>query len=240
MLLRDGSLRDQIISEIRRIATDLDGKPPGKRQFTNITGITEGKWSGVYWARWSEALAEAGFTPNVLHQRLPSVGILESIAAFCRELGRLPTASEMRLRRRHDIDFPVHSTIENHFGSKAGLAAALRSHAAQISDTRLLGMLPREILAAEPVMKAAQDGSVYLMKSGAHYKIGRSDDVERRVREIGVRQPEPLTIIHTIRTDDPSGIESYWHRRFADRRANGEWFRLTISDVKVFRRRNFQ
>lgn len=75
------------------------------------------------------------------------------------------------------------------------------------------------------------------MKSGRHYKIGRSNSTGRRAYELAVQLPEKLSLVHAIETDDPVGIERYWHERFATKRANGEWFALTKADVAAFRRR---
>ena len=82
-------------------------------------------------------------------------------------------------------------------------------------------------------------GFVYLMQSGRFFKIGRSNAAGRRVYELGLRLPEPVRSIHVIPTDDPQGIEAYWHKRFAPKRRNGEWFALDSRDVAAFKRRKF-
>lgn len=75
------------------------------------------------------------------------------------------------------------------------------------------------------------------MKSGKHFKIGRSNAPGRRQYELSIQLPQAIEVIHEIRTDDAVGIERYWHERFADRRLNGEWFALTAADVRAFKRR---
>ena len=59
---------------------------------------------------------------------------------------------------------------------------------------------------------------------------------ERAVGNAEVRLPENLDLIHEIKTDDPSGIEAYWHKRFEAKRMNGEWFDLSSADIKAFKR----
>ena len=145
------------------------------------------------------------------------------------------------MQKQLEPGFPAHSTVANHFRTNDDLASALRSLAKDDQQWSDLS----EFLAPEPAAKpkiteSSDDGLVYLLKSGKHYKIGRSEDIERRFREVKIALPEAVTLVHAIRTDDAPGIEAYWHRRFASKRANGEWFELSGEDVRAFCRRKFQ
>jgi hypothetical protein len=74
------------------------------------------------------------------------------------------------------------------------------------------------------------------MKSGRHYKIGRTISVGSRERQLAIKIPVPPKTIHSIETDDPIGVEAYWHNRFSATRGEGEWFNLSPEDVKAFKR----
>jgi len=235
-------MRDFILSEIKRLASENGGTAPGQNVFTKATGISTAKWRGIHWLRWSDALAEAGFAANAWNKKTETNDVVRQIAELTRELRRLPTRSEIRMRRQTHPEFPSHSTVDAHLRTNANMVEALLQFA-EIEDgwSDLTSYLPAvEKKPDAPRSASRVEGFVYLLKSGNHYKIGRSDDIERRFREIKLALPESVTLVHTIRTDDPSGIEAYWHRRFADRRANGEWFSLTGDDVRAFSRRNFQ
>jgi Meiotically up-regulated gene 113 len=236
-------LRQGILTEIRRLADRAGGRPPGQTYFESETGISQGKWRGVYWARWGDALKEAGFEPNEWTSKKDTKTILEKFAELTLELGSTPTKSEIDLMRRQDNSVPSSKHIIGHFGSKNGLAKALLDIAA--SDDRFSALTDIVVVehndGAEISGGAASiDGWVYLIKSGENFKIGRSDNLERRVKQINIALPEAASLFHAIQTDDPVGIEEYWHKRFADRRLNGEWFKLTKTDIAAFKRRKFQ
>lgn len=239
------SPRGRILAEIRRLA-GVSGQPPGRLLFERETGIRPSAWRGVFWARWSDAVREAGFEANEAQSKIDDGVFLSKLAESLRHFGRVPTTVELRLYRKTDPAFPAHSTIDNRFRSKAEMLSAISSWtrtrpewadvAAMLEGVGLEGVT----VASNSPSEIRREGLVYLIKSGDHFKIGRSDEIERRVREIRLALPEAATLVHAIRTDDPSGIEAYWHRRFADRRANGEWFRLTAPDVAAFKRRRCQ
>lgn len=233
-------MRETIIAEIRRIAASNGGRPPGARAFERATGIADHKWRGIYWAGWTDALAEAGYEPNAWQERLDSEKLLRRVADSVVSLGRLPSNAELLLQRRADSSVPHPKTLRVHFGGQSGLVEALRSLAGSDSNYgHLLAVLPPpKAAAAKPTR--LDHGYVYLIKWGDHFKIGRSDDPGRALQEIRAQLPTAASIIHVIETDDPAGIEAYWHRRFADRRLRGEWFGLAAADVKAFQRRKFQ
>ena len=236
-------MRDFILQEIRRLASANDGQAPGQKLFAKETGIAEHQWRGRYWARWGDALKDAGFEPNDWTGKLDSDEVLNGVAYAVRQFGRLPTRAELLLRRKVDSAIPSDQAIRRHFGRRNDLIAALVKRATDDpAYADIAAMLPAVAPMPAPPRLSSKpvEGYVYLIKSGDFYKIGRSDDAERRFKQITISFPDKAELFHTIRTDDPSGIEAYWHRRFDDRRANGEWFRLTPQDVAAFKKRKFQ
>jgi hypothetical protein len=237
--------KQHILEEIRRCAASNGGVPLGRERFARETGIKESDWSGKYWARWNDALGEAGFQPNKLNSALSDDHLLNQYALFVRELGRLPVHAELLLKRRSDPDFPSGNTF-GRFGSKAQLASVVAEYCRKTPGLGDIAPLCEIVAPSDGEAAVTEDlgvsdefGFVYLIKSGGFFKIGRSNAAGRREREIALQLPEKANTVHVIKTDDPVGIEAYWHRRFSEYRKNGEWFELSTSQIKAFKRRKF-
>jgi hypothetical protein len=240
----EGSMhREHILAEIRRTTAENGGRPLGSRKFTLETGIRYADWYGKIWARWSDALTEAGFAPNQLQEAFDDQWLIELYAKVASELGRLPSQSDLKLKHHRDRDFPDAKVFER-LGTKAELVQHVLDFCRGndvYHDAALLceAYTPRGNRAAVDKTSTNEDaiGYVYLIRSGRFHKVGRSNAAGRRAYELAIQLPERAEMVHAIRTDDPVGIEAYWHRRFDGKRKNGEWFELDKADVAAFKRR---
>ena len=236
--------RELIIDEIKKVAARNGGVAPGWKLFRSETGMSESSWRGRYWSKWSDALVDAGFKGNEFAQPYKDEELFLAFIGVARKLGRLPTSPEYKLAARQDSNLPSFGAFR-----RIGLRADILQRLAEfVKDRTGFEDIVQLCVASQPAENSAQSisavaavaGYVYLMKHGQHYKIGRTNDTARRRREVSLLLPEELKHIHVIETDDPEGIEGYWHRRFADKRVRGEWFSLTAQDLAAFKRRRYQ
>jgi len=236
--------KKHILEEIKRTA-EANGKTPlGRQRFFQETGIKESDWIGKHWARWGDALKDAGYAPNEKQQPLGDDYLLGKLADFIRDLGRFPVKMELRMQKRTDSTFPNEKTLDRFGTSKVQRAARVieycRIHQGYEDVIAICEPVSGELSSVETDNAGAGEiGFVYMLKSGRFYKIGRSNAAGRRERELSIQLPEKAVNRHVIRTDDPAGIEAYWHNRFSTKRKGGEWFDLTSEDVKAFCRRKF-
>ncbi len=235
----------QILNEIQRTAAANGGVPLGWRKFATETGIKEADWLGKIWARWSDAVREAGFEPNQLTQAYGEQELLDRYATLSLQLGRLPTEADIRLSVTKGAPFPNGKTLARQFGGKPQLVTKLREFCqARTVYAPVVALCDSYVPRGreepdKPEPNGQQIGFVYLMKSAKFYKIGKANATGRRHRDLAIQLPERLIFVHEIKTDDPFGIEAYWHNRFAEKRRGGEWFELNAADVAAFKRRKF-
>lgn len=238
--------KQRILDEIQRTAKENGGTALGKARFETETGIKFHDWYGRYWARWSDAVREAGLEPNEKQTALVDADILPRLIILIREFGRYPTNGELRMKERADRTFP---SVFSRSAKRVWIAKIVEFCAANTGHDDVAALLQRKEISGvhesdQPTSdQSFETGYVYLalMKVGREkrYKVGKADIVGRRTKQIAVHLPEELELVHAISTDDAYGIEAYWHRRFSDKRRGGEWFDLTTAEVKAFKRRKF-
>jgi hypothetical protein len=118
--------REHILAEIRRTAVANDGVPLGRDRFEDSTDIRPGNWLR-YWARWGNAVRDAGFEPNQLRGRFDDDAVIARLVSEIQRFGRMPTVAEMRLRHREDNTFPSRGVYEK-LGPKSALASKVAEY----------------------------------------------------------------------------------------------------------------
>jgi hypothetical protein len=173
--------------------------------------------------------------------------LLEKLVQLTRRLNHVPVQGEIMRAVADDETFPSEKVFRR-LGSKAQRVSRVIAFCDAREGFEDAAALWRQIVVKEKSCEtdATESGDsvmgyVYLLKHGGRreYKIGRTNNALRREGEIGVELPEKAKPVHVIATDDPAGIEAYWHNRFADKRMNGEWFELNAGDIAAFKRRKF-
>jgi hypothetical protein len=236
--------REHIIEEIRRTARANGGAALGWRRFEEETGIRYYDWYGRFWSRWSDAVREAGLEPNRMTAAYDDSFLLEKLGLLSRRLGRVPTEGDLLIAAKEDPEFPS-AKVFRRFGSKrvrVSRVIAFCEINQGYDDVAVLWKqietVERPADAQEAGLTPPEVGYVYLLKHGSRreYKIGRTNNPVRREGELGIQLPEKVEPVHYIKTDDPVGIENYWHARFASKRKEGEWFALSPQDVRAFKK----
>lgn len=235
--------KQHILQEIKHIALANGGKSLGMAKFHKESGINYYDWFGKYWPRWSDAIREAGLAPNQMTVAYEETVLLEKLINLARELGHFPVKGDLRLKAYTDRKFPSDATFRR-LGPKSEIISKVTEYCRRKPEfedvlriCEAISVIVQDDKSSEEEVESVEEfGFVYLLKSGRFYKIGKTKSHGRREYELAIQLPQRASIIHKIQTDDPAGIEVYWHKRFESKRANGEWFDLSASDVKAFKR----
>lgn len=92
-----------------------------------------------------------------------------------------------------------------------------------INDLRLAGL--RRVPETAP-----GGGYVYFLRGDGYCKIGQTTSLQQRLNTLKIQLPFKVDLFHAIPTATPVSLEQQFHKKFADKRANGEWFKLEEED----------
>jgi hypothetical protein len=204
-------------------------------------------------SRYSDAVRAAGFAPNTMATAYDSSETMLPLAQLVREMGKFPSKGEYMTARRSQPNLPgFEAFVRLGEGSYRRVPSLLLRYCRESGEfLDVVTLLKKSVEASpeisrEPSSRSARArvrGYVYLVRHGergSEYKIGKSNDVARRRKEIALLLPQELVHVHVIETDDPDGIEQYWLRRFKPKHLRGEWHSLSPDDVAAFKRRRYQ
>ena len=75
--------------------------------------------------------------------------------------------------------------------------------------------------------------NLYVIKCGEfpYYKIGIADYPHRRIADLQIANPHPLSIIITVKMIGVTLLEAMLHEKFKGKQIHEEWFHFTQEDI---------
>jgi len=242
--------RDEVLEAIRVTAEANGGTPLGERRFTRETGIAKHHWQK--YGTLGKLQEELGFSVNEMNKAKSEGDLVDQFISLCSRYQKFPTEQQLKQARQEDpSSFASHGTFDRLGKTKALKAATI---VAALSEEQTLNPMQQaaldiclpiaeqgEVETTDPDAKLVGCGYVYLFRDGKAYKIGNSTDPDSRRAALQTGNPRRISLVHRIITDDPKGIEDYWHRRFSQYRIRitegHEWFNLSRDDIAAFKAR---
>lgn len=136
------------------------------------------------------------------------------------------------------IDIGVHQAIQYvsiSFMGMAGFESGLLFYNAIFIEYKPKINQKEDVIPSPIIVNSrSRSGYVYLL-SAVHdstlFKIGRTNNPQNRLRTFNVKLPFAVEYLYIIKTDDMYALESILHHKFASKRLEGEWFKLSSEDV---------
>ena len=243
--------RDGVIEMCRRVALENGGRPPGSPAFYRSTGLSPLSLHDVGIRTYGDLCELAGYPKNKLRAQLTPDELLRPLAELTVRLGRFPNQTDREMARRADSLVPSYEAYRTAEAKKGYVPVQLLDWCSGRPEFSSAQAILRQFLLDNPLSTVAENvrssssdtstssGTRY---AGRHFKVGMSEDVQRRNNQIDKMNPHQVRVEHVIETDDPRGIEKYWLSRFACRCLpdKNEIFALSPEDVAAFKRRKYQ
>lgn len=76
---------------------------------------------------------------------------------------------------------------------------------------------------------------LYLIKCQQFVKIGVANDVQNRIAQLSTGNPFKLELLAVFAFESANTVEAALHQRFLDKRKRGEWFVLSLQELRTLR-----
>ncbi len=76
---------------------------------------------------------------------------------------------------------------------------------------------------------------IYIIKTNEFYKIGRTNNIKRRIKELESLNPFDVELILYQKKLYSRTVEAFLHAEFRDKNIKGEWFKLSELDLMLIK-----